>query len=61
MALHGVAETIIFVVPTPPGALHNIIFVDPAPPGALQTIIMIIVDPANILVNPATPANPGFG
>ena len=41
MALHGVAETTIFVVPAPPGALQNTIFVDPAPPGRLQTTIFV--------------------
>ena len=41
VALHGVAETTIFVVPAPPGALQNTIFVDPAPPGRLQTTIFV--------------------
>ena len=41
VALHGVAETIIFVVPAPPGALQNTSFVVLAPPGALQNNIFV--------------------
>ena len=63
VALHGVAETTIFVVPAPPGALQNTIFVapaplaplqntifvDPAPPGALQNIIFVAPAPPRAL------------